>query len=329
MILRSDESSHGKDGQLIMELIHALFHSSQRGPLTLQGIKELANIHYWAVSIIPVLLGSALAYTAGNKFDLLVFVLLLPAAISMHCVVNAYNHLFDYLRGTDRGEEKNSSRYPILYYGINPLYVLILGVVYLLLAFVLSFYVVLQAGWPLLMIGAVGAFIAVFYSGGPFPLAHYPLGEFASGTAMGGLIPFAVYYGMTGSLDWIVLVYTLPMILTIGILCFINNICDIEKDSINRRTLPILIGRPLSSTLFRVGYGLTWICALLISVLSFTKGCWILILSLVLAWKKLRELFRMDYTPSTRNIVIPLYASTIPILNVGYTITILLQGLLH
>ena len=134
-----------------MELIHALFHSSQRGPLTLQGIKELANIHYWAVSIIPVLLGSALAYTVGNKFDLLVFVLLLPAAISMHCVVNAYNHLFDYLRGTDRGEEKNSSRYPILYYGINPLYVLILGVVYLFLAFVLSFYVVLQAGWPLLM----------------------------------------------------------------------------------------------------------------------------------------------------------------------------------
>lgn len=310
-----------------MELMRALFHSSQRGPLTLQGIKELANIHYWAVSIIPVLLGAALAYTVGGHFDFLVFFLLLPAAVSLHCVVNAYNHLFDYLRGTDGGEDKNSPRYPILYYGINPLYVLLLGFVYLFFAFILSFYVVCQTGWPLLLLGMIGAFIAVFYSGGPFPLAHYPLGELASGTAMGGLIPFAVYYGMTGSLDWIVLVYTLPMILTIGILCFINNICDMEKDSVNRRTLPMLIGRPLSSNLFRVGYGLTWICTILISIVSFTKGCWVLIFSLIFARKKMQMLYRMPYTPSTRNTVIPLYASTIPFLNVGYAIAVLLQGM--
>ena len=60
-----------------MELINALFHSELNGKLNLAAVKELANIHYWGVSVIPVLLGSALAFTVGGHFDFLVFLLLL------------------------------------------------------------------------------------------------------------------------------------------------------------------------------------------------------------------------------------------------------------
>lgn len=308
-------------------MLNSLFHSDIRGSLTFGAIKELANIHYWSVSIIPVLLGSALAFTYGGHFDLLVFCLLLPAAVLMHCVVNAYNHLFDFLSGTDGMENKNNHRYPIMYYGVNPLYVLILGLVYLGIALLLSLYVVLQTGPVLLLIGAIGAFVAVFYSGGPFPLSHYPLGELASGFAMGGLIPFAVYYGMTASLDLLVFVYVLPMIFTIGILCYINNICDIEKDSKNRKTIPILIGRKRASVLFRVSYAFTWLIAFVLALICFTKGSWIMALALIFAYKKLKILFGTEYTPQTRAEVMPLYGSLIPVLNIGYILTILFNGL--
>ena len=313
---------------LFMELLHALFHSSLRGPLNLYAIKELANVHYWSVSIIPVLLGSALAFTCGGHFDVLIFVLLLPAAVLMHCVVNAYNHLFDYLRGTDTEENKDNPRYPIMYYSVNPLYVLILGIVYLFAALLLSLYAVFHAGIALLFIGAIGAFVAVFYSGGPLPLSHYPLGELASGTAMGGLIPFALYFGMVGSLDWVVLLYALPMVFTIGILCYINNICDIEKDRVNRRTLPILLGRKRASTLFRIAFSFTWLTAVVLSLLFFWKGSWILLLAFIPAFPKLKKLFAMTYDPETRGEVMPLYGSLIPLLNVGYTLVIFVHGIL-
>lgn len=310
-----------------MDLYQELFHSSRRGMLHRKSIKELANIHYWGVSVVPVLLGSALAFAYGGHFDFLVFLLLMPAAISMHCVVNAYNHLFDYLRGTDGEENKNNPRYPIMYYDINPLYVLLLGFVYLGLALALSLYVVFRVGPILLVIGIIGAFVAVFYSGGPLPLSHFPLGELASGFTMGGLITFAVYFGMIGHLDWIVLLFALPMILTIGLVCFVNNICDMEKDSINRKTIPILIGRPLSSRLFRVVYALTWVCAMVLSVVFFTEGCWILVIAFVICRKKLRTLWSLSYEPNTRHLVMPLFGSLIPWLNVSYALAITFSGL--
>ncbi|MGM9568223.1 MAG: prenyltransferase [Clostridia bacterium] len=311
-----------------MELIHALFHSELRGKLNLAAVKELANVHYWGVSVIPVLLGSALAFTVGGGFDLLVFVLLLPAAVLMHCVVNAYNHLFDYLRGTDGAENKENPRYPILYYGIHPLHVFFLGIVYLFLALLLSLYVVYLSGWPLLVIGVIGAVVAVTYSGGPFPLSHYPLGEFASGFTMGGLIPFAVYYGMTARLDFQVLLFALPMIFTIGLVCYVNNICDMEKDRVNRRTLPILIGRKRASESFRAVYALTWLCAFVLSAVFFTKGCWVLLIGFLLCFQKLRRLAKLEYTPETRHEVMPLFGSLIPFLNVSYALGILIHGIL-
>lgn len=310
-----------------MEIFTALLHSPLRGRLNLHAVKELANIHYWGVSVVPVLLGSALAFAYGGHFDPLVFILLMPAAILMHCVVNAYNHLFDFLRGTDGAENKDNHRYPILYYGINPIYVLLLGVGYLFLALLLSLYVVFDVGAALLVIGVIGAFVAVFYSGGPFPLSHYPLGELASGFTMGGLITFAVYFGMVGELDWIVLLFALPMILTIGLVCFVNNICDIEKDRINRKTLPILIGRPLASRCFRIAYALTWCAGILLSVVFFTEGCWVVLIALFAVRKKLHRLWMLSYEPGTRHEVMPLFGSLIPWLNVSYAVAVLISGL--
>ncbi|MBQ1251351.1 MAG: prenyltransferase [Firmicutes bacterium] len=310
-----------------MELLKALFDSPLRGRLNLRAVKELANIHYWGVSVVPVLLGSAIAFAYGGHFDFLVFLLLMPAAIAMHCVVNAYNHLFDFLRGTDGEENKNNPRYPILYYGVRPIWVLLLGIFYLGLALLLSLYVLFEVGPVLLVFGVVGAFVAVFYSGGPFPLSHYPLGELASGFTMGGLITFAVYYGMIGSLDWIVLLFALPMIFTIGLVCFVNNICDIEKDRINRKTIPILLGRERTSVAFRVVYALTWLGAFAISLVYFTAGCWVVPLAAFLCRKKLSRIWSLTYTPETRNEVMPLFGSLIPWLNVSYLLGIVFSAL--
>ncbi|MBR5329253.1 MAG: UbiA family prenyltransferase [Firmicutes bacterium] len=167
----------------------------------------------------------------------------------------------------------------------------------------------------------------MFYSGGPFPLSHYPLGELASGFTMGGLITFAVYFGMVGSLDWIVLLLALPMIFTIGLVCFVNNICDIEKDRINRRTIPILIGRPAASRIFRLMYALTWTSAFVLALVFFTEGCWVILIAFGLCYKKLKVLWGLTYEPGTRHEVMPLFGSLIPWLNVSYAIAVAFSGL--
>ena len=117
------------------------------------------------------------------------------------------------------------------------------------------------------------------------------------------------------------------MIFTIGLVCFVNNICDIEKDRINRKTIPILLGREGTSCAFRIVYLLTWLGAIAISAVFFTEGCWVVPVAMFLCRKKLIRLWQLTYTPETRMEVMPLFGSLIPWLNVSYLIGIAFSGL--
>ena len=105
--------------------------------------------------------------------------------------------------------------------------------------------------------------IVIAYSAGKTPISYLPIGEVVSGFVMGGLIPLACYQVLTGELNFVVLVWSIPTIIGIGLIMMTNNTCDIEKDiEASRRTLPVLLGREKARTLYHA-LMVVWVLAII------------------------------------------------------------------
>lgn len=300
-------------------------------PMTFQAWLEMATPNTWGASIMPVLLGVALALALNQAFNLVFFILLLLCSVLMHCAVNAFNHLFDYLKGTDSKENcLDPHDAPMVYHDLDPRTVFFLALLYLALAFLLSLYLIAQVGYVILVIGVIGGLVVVLYAGGPLPITHTPLGELAAGFTMGGLITLAAYYAMTQDLNWLVLFYALPLIITIGCVLLLNNTCDIEKDiTANRHTLPIIIGRHRATLLLKAGYLLAAALIVGITVFKFTAGCWFMLPMLFLCRRKFHAVLTMDFTAATRMAGMKAVLPLTPLLNAGYVGSILLSVLIN
>lgn len=254
-------------------------------PFTLKLVWQEIAPHTWPAAIIPVLLAVALSTllphrmiagavvgatmtSADNVSAFTVFVLL-AICILMQSSVNVFNDYFDYVKGVDTVENSSDdvTDAVLVYNNINPKAALSLAVGLLAAAFMAGMYIVAIAGWIPLAIGVVGALFVALYSGGKTPISYYPIGEAVSGVVMGGLITLACTYVLTGTLDFLVLVWSLPVIIGIGLIMMTNNTCDIEKDiDANRKTLPVLLGRPKARKAYH-GAILVWMALIAIFVI--------------------------------------------------------------
>jgi 1,4-dihydroxy-2-naphthoate octaprenyltransferase len=148
---------------------------------------------------------------------------------------------------------------------------LILWVVAGITALVLVYY----TGLVVLVSGAVCFCVGIFYTFGPAPISHMPLGEVFSGLFEGFLIPFLVVFINSPSQslvaysfhNWLLqvslnilglfrlLILTIPAMLGIANIMLANNICDKDEDvKVSRFTLPYYLGAKNSIRLFALIY---------------------------------------------------------------------------
>lgn len=271
-------------------------------PLSPRLAWQLAAIHTWPASIMPVLIAVACAAAATGGFSPLLTVLLLLICILMQASVNTFNDYFDYVKGADSADDNVEESDAVLVYNqVNPRSVLALAVGFLVAAFCAGLYVIWCAGFIPLAIAAVGAVIVVAYSGGKTPLSYLPVGEAVSGIVMGGLIPLACYQVLTERLDFIMLVWAVPTVIGVGLIMMTNNTCDIEKDvEAGRRTLPVLLGRSRARAVYH-GLMLAWVAAI-VGVVSiwFPRGLIVLPFMLLAAYPLLAALWRNPLAPVAR-----------------------------
>ena len=255
-------------------------------PLTPSLIWQEIAPHTWPAAILPVLLSVALSTllphqalpgflapsylnTPDNICVVPTFVLLL-ICILMQSSVNVFNDYFDYIKGVDTIENSSDdvTDAVLVYNNVNPKSVLALASGLLAAAFIAGMYIVAIAGWIPLAIGIIGAMIVALYSGGKTPISYYPIGEAVSGLVMGGLITLACTYVLTGSLDFAVLLWSVPIMTGIGLIMMTNNTCDIEKDrEAGRKTLPSLLGRETARRTYHVAIGL-WLAIAAICLIA-------------------------------------------------------------
>ncbi len=263
---------------------------------------NLAAPHTWPAAILPVGLSVSVACATQGHASLSLSLTLLAICILMQASVNTFNDYYDYVKGSDSAEDDvDPSDAVLVYNNVNPASALRLAIGLLVLAFVLGVYVIVLTGWIPLAIGIVGALFVVAYSAGKTPISYLPLGEFVSGIVMGGLIPLACYYVLTGVLSPVVFAWSIPTMIGIGLIMMTNNTCDIEKDiEASRKTLPVLLGRKRARNAYHACV-VIWLIAILLNVAVFFSSGLILAPFMILSvYPLLKVLFANPLSSSSR-----------------------------
>jgi 1,4-dihydroxy-2-naphthoate octaprenyltransferase len=246
-------------------------------------------------SVLPLVLGNLYAANEYHQFNWLFAIAFALVAFALQMGVNVWNNIGDFKTATS-DEWRNGENNIIGSAGITmtQAWVTLLGLVGF--AAIVGLRLVSQTGWPLLVMGLTGAFVAYWYAGTPLPLSRTPFGELASGLTMGYLIFLAAVYVnvaplFTGQLLVRAVLASAIAWFAIGNIMMANNLGDYDEDvAEGRHTLVWYLGKPRALKVFMAVY----VAGYVVLVLSVVLG--------VLPWPALLALVSMPIViKNTRN----------------------------
>lgn len=220
----------------------------------------MSNLHAWFLalrpktlpaSVAPILLGSALAFSEGY-FNPTAFCLALICALFLQLAVNFANDLFDAQKGVDTKKRLGPLRG--LHLGLIQSDQLKKGLWLVLgIALVSGFLLAAMVSWWLLVFGLASLIAALAYSGGPYPLASYALGELLVLVFFGWLAVMGGYFIHTHNLTLESFVYATLVGLLSAAIMLVNNLRDCYTDATaGKKTLVVYLGERKSRALYRL-----------------------------------------------------------------------------
>ena len=257
-----------------------------------------ARIRTLPAAIAPVLVGTALA-AWQHVFHPLRFVAALIGAIFIQVGTNLSNDYSDARRGADAEDRLGPVR--VTAGGlVPPSQVLVATYVSFGVAVLAGVYLVVVAGWQLLLVGAASILAGVLYTGGPKPYGYEGLGELFVFLFFGIVAVAGSYFVQVEHLDWKAFALAVPVGLLASGILVVNNFRDIDSDRrAGKRTLAVRLGRAKTRTMFAVIVYLAFVLAPVTWVFGPMKP-WVLLpwLTLPLAAQIVREVRNRTDGPS-------------------------------
>ena len=188
-----------------------------------------------------VLMGSSLAWLDGS-FQLLPALAALGVALLLQIGSNVANDVYDFERGTDTSERQGPLR--VTQAGLlTPAQVKRGMWIIFVLAAGLGLYLAFLRGWVVIAIGLAAILSAIAYTGGPFPLGYYGLGDLFVFIFFGVAAVAGTYFVQVGSVSVAAWWMSVPVGLIITAILVVNNLRDIENDRKgNKLTLAVRLG---------------------------------------------------------------------------------------
>ena len=265
--------------------------------------KELSLFDAWILAIrpktlpaaaSPVIMGSALAFVDG-LFDLWPALAALLGSLLLQIISNVANDLYDFKRGADAGERLGPTR--VTQAGLLTPDQVQRGL-YVLIGFsaLIGVYLVLHAGWPILVLGLAAILSAIAYTGGPFPLAYHGLGDLFVFIFFGLAATVGTYFVQAGSVSSASWWMACSMGLLIVAILVVNNLRDIENDrAAGKYTLAVRFG--VQAT--RLEYTFCILGAYAIPIVTWTLGIasiWgcLVWVSSPMAWRCIRAIYNIS-----------------------------------
>ena len=245
--------------------------------------------------------------------------------MSLHFFVNAFDNYNDFHNANEEGHDYKQKTNVIGKQKITNKNALTVIITLFSIFTLLGLYLLINTGWPLLIMGGICAVIGYFYSGGPHPISHGPLGELLSGLTMGFMILLiGVYINIHDMFKWnfstlgAIFLIALPSVCWIANVMLANNICDLEEDKINdRHTIVFYIGKQHSINLFVILNVIAFISVILSAILGIAPLAYLLTLLVVPFASKQIKLFKQ------KQIKTETFSCAVRILGIGSTTEVL------
>ena len=210
-------------------------------------LKEL-RAEFLPASVMPVLLGVAIAHARTGAFDPLLLALTLTGVVFIHLGANVANDYFDHLSGNDALNMQfvrpftGGSR--LIQDGLlSPRAVLNLSLALFAAAIAAGVALTILRGPYILILGAIGIASGFFYVAPPINIASRGLGEIFIGLNFGVLTVMGAYFVQTRSVSRESFLASLPLAALIAAVVFINEFQDVSADArVRKRTLVVRMG---------------------------------------------------------------------------------------
>ena len=216
------------------------------------------------IAVVPVVVGSALAWAEDGTLNGAAAWAALAAALLIQIGTNLYNDAADFERGADTLERIGPARATAQGW-FTAGQVKRAAWASFTLAFMIGIYLAWIGGWPIVVIGLLSLGAGYAYTGGPRPIAYSALGELFVFLFFGLIGVLGSYYLQRGALSWNALSIACAVGLLAAAVLLVNNYRDLETDErAHKLTLTHYLGRPGS----RLAYGL-------MLLLPFTLPLWL------------------------------------------------------
>ena len=229
---------------------------------------------FFTATIIPVTLGTIVAYSEQGHIDWFYFWLALIGCICLHSGANLLNDYFDHLSRTDviniefKRPFTGGSR--IIQDGLlSPSTVVKAGIFFIFLGSMVGIYLVVKIDLVILFIGIIGVFSAFFYTAPPLSLVKHGLGELFIGLNYGILMTVGSYVVQTSRLTLHPVIVSLPISFMIAAILFINEFQDYTSDQkVGKNQLVVRLGKIKAV----YGYMILMICSYISLIAGVLAG---------------------------------------------------------
>jgi len=200
-------------------------------------------------AIVPVILGTCVAWASSSIFLLDIFLLTLIAGVFIHIGSNIANDYYDHLSGTDDANIDfvrpftGGSR--MIQRGwMSPREVFTEAMVFFALGGGIGIYLAYTRGIEVLVLGVIGIGSGFFYTAPPFRFVSRGYGEVFIGLNFGVLMTLGAYFVQTRVLAWEAVYPSIPIAILITAVLYINEFPDHDADrDAGKRTIVVRLGR--------------------------------------------------------------------------------------
>ena len=232
---------------------------------------------FLTAAIIPIILGTVVAWARTGEFNWFWFLLALFAGISIHIGSNVANDYHDHKSGTDDINVDfvrpftGGSR--MIQEGLmSPREVLAESILFFIIGATLGIYLSIIRGWIILVLGLIGVLSGYFYTAPPIKLVSRGIGEIFIGLNFGILMTLGAFYVQTQQLPWEVVLVSLPVALLISAVLFINEFPDLDADKeAGKHTLVVRLGKKKSASAYAVLMGIIYFAIIIPAVFGYTS----------------------------------------------------------
>src|SRR5437667_3651806 len=265
----------------------------------------------FVASLVGVTLGTAIAWDHRRTFDLAGLVLAAIGVVCPHAGTNMSNDSIDFQRGVDDLPPHLVSPFtggarvlPDAAVSLEAHRRVWIGFFAVASVIGLVLAITRPNGWILLVLGAVGGGIGVFYTLPPLALQYHGVGEIAVAIIFGPIVVLGSYAVQTGTLGWEPLLASIPLGLLVAAFLLVNEMPEHETDPRRgKRTIPARIGLEKSVTLYEVLVATALIFLVATSLLRLVPWVAVIGLVAVLPLARARAVLRTYYREYPAHIV--------------------------